>query len=272
MGPLDDILGDALAHEGEREFAAPDVTVEADDVEAVAGLHRRRGHLVRREAEQSLLELGCSVAPGELAKVTAGSSRRTIGVRGRQVGKAAGLAREHCEDYLGTVARSGEGFGLVAAGGDEDVGGLVEVGGTEAAAVVVVVAPAGILIRFRHSDLVRDQAADQRLLIGLAAPVTVGLRLGLQVLPARLLQQELAYGERTGGLLPGAYRGGLGMMLHLAGDGVVRDDYTVDADCGALHFSQHRLEGAGHRRHSAGSADRRTGSGRATGRLERTTW
>src|SRR6185312_9191658 len=87
MRPLNDILGDALPHEGKWELAALDVPVEADDVEAIAGLHRRLGHLARREADQRLLELRRGVAPGELAKVTAGSSGGTIGVRGRQVGK-----------------------------------------------------------------------------------------------------------------------------------------------------------------------------------------
>src|SRR5688572_27969364 len=95
MRALDEILGDALPHEGEREFATLDMPVEADDVEAVAGLHRRFGHLAWSEADQRLLELGCGVAPGELAQVASGSSGGAIGMRRRQVGKAAGLACEH---------------------------------------------------------------------------------------------------------------------------------------------------------------------------------
>ena len=131
-------------------------------------------------------------------------------MRGRQVGKAAGLAREHREHCLGTVARSGERLGLVATRGDQDMGGLEEIGRTEAAEVVLVVAPAGDPRRVPAS---RPRARSGR---GSAPPrrsrcaLPRQSGLGLEVAAARLLQQQLADGERARGAVHAAIGVGAG--------------------------------------------------------------
>src|SRR5262245_2141877 len=72
MRALGQVFGDALAHQGKGQLAARDHPIEADDVEAIAGLYGRRGQFTRREVELRVFELGRGVALGELTEAAAG--------------------------------------------------------------------------------------------------------------------------------------------------------------------------------------------------------
>ena len=106
---LGQVVGDALVHHGEGQLAPRDRPIEADDVEAIAGLHGRRGRLTRCQAQQRLLKLGRGVAPGELTEAAAARLRGTGRVEGGQLGKARGIRLELSQQLLGARARGGEG-------------------------------------------------------------------------------------------------------------------------------------------------------------------
>ena len=74
--------------------------------------------------------------------------------------------------------------GSLRGAGDQDVGGLVEVGRAEALAVLLVEAPAGGLVRLRRDDLALDQGAHRRLFVGLAAAFRIAS--GSASMPSRV--------------------------------------------------------------------------------------
>ena len=128
-------------------------------------------------------------------------------MRLRQLGKPLRLALQVRVDGSGALARRRERRRIVAPRGDQDVGSLVEVGGAEARAVALVVAPTSVFVRLPASSLARSmKAADQRLLVRLAPALGIGQRIGAQAATARLLQQQLAHRQRAGGGPPGVDR------------------------------------------------------------------
>ena len=143
------------------------------------------------------------------------------------------------------------GLFVVRISGDQDVRRLDNVGGAEAAQVVVVITPAALLVRRVLGRRLRDEGADQRVLVGFAASFGIRLRLRRQAEPPRLLQQQFANCQRPRGLGEGRRRRLRRMVLRLDGDHVMRQDDAVDADLLARRQEFRALDGAGaHGRHS----------------------
>ena len=171
------VVGDAFGDQLVRQQPAVVLAVEPDDVEAVAGRDRRLAQLPGRERDQRLLEFRRGLPGRDLAEIAALRRRRTARVRLRQFGKALRMLVQLGQHRGGIVARARVAPRIGGPRREQDVRGLIDVGRAEPRLVVLVIAAAGFVVRLRHRDLVFDQAADQRFLVGLAAAVAVADRL-----------------------------------------------------------------------------------------------
>ena len=97
-------------------------------------------------------------------------------------------------------------------------------------AVHLVVAPARRLVGFGRDDLTRDDGADQRLVVGLAAPFRIFMRDGINADAPGLLQQQLADDQRPRRREPSLDRLRSRVILRLPRDGRAGDHDAVDAD------------------------------------------
>ena len=117
---------------------------------------------------------------------------------------------------------------------------LVDIGRSEARAVLLVIAPAARVVRRRHGHFPLHHRAHKGLVVGLTPSCLVADGLGRQTKMLCPLQQQFPDDQRPRGLLPGGDRFFRRMVLHLALNGIARDRDPVDAD--RHGFSRRKLD------------------------------
>ena len=114
---------------------------------AVAGAHDVRTNLASVETPERILELGRSVALGDLAETSALTCRRAIGQRAGEAFEASRCCLDVPENPLGTLDGLGVGGLIILRRFEQNVQRLVEVRAAEPGEVGLVVAAA---IRLRR--------------------------------------------------------------------------------------------------------------------------
>ncbi len=148
----------------------------------------------------------------------------------REFREQCGIGPDRGKDGVGGRARGGPRGRIAARRRDQDMGGLIEVAGAEARAVLLVEPPTCGLIRLGRDDFALDKSAHRRLFRGLEASFGIAQRLGFDAEALGFLQQQFAHHQRPRRGLPGQDRLFRRMVLHLAGDDLARDHRAVDAD------------------------------------------
>ena len=274
MDRLVEVVGDAIAHEVERQLLAVDAPIEAHDVEAVAGLDRlavqARPASCRAAPARTRRRSGL-VRPGRDCRPAAPMGSRSARPPRRQSPAAAAAARRSTSPRSAAPSRgprrrrARRRIRMCATSNRS--------GERKRRRLAVVVAPAGGLVGVRHDDLALEQGAQARLLRRLAC----GPRRRRSARPrsprrSASCDQKLADGERARRQLPRHVGIGRLVMLRLARDRGTRDGHAVDADrdrAGEAAAGGTRRGGRLRGVHGVHSAGWRVG---AAGRRVRTTW
>ena len=144
--PVDQVVGDSIPDLLEGQLAPLDPAIEPDDVMAKARSDGLRGDLAGRHRAERRVELRSRIARGELAQIATDGLRGACRMRAGQFGEPLGRVAQSGRHRLRLSARSSVCGTVARARRDQDVRGLVEIGGTEALQVVLVVAPASGLV------------------------------------------------------------------------------------------------------------------------------
>ncbi len=165
----------------------------------------------------------------------------------RKAREEGGIGAQLREDRLGALAQDVTGVAPLLALSDEDMRHREERRGGEALAVVLVIAAKFRLLRDRHQDLAFEQAAHPRFLVGLAGVLRHPQGRGVDLQPARFLQQKLAHTPAPGGGLPGLDGLGCGMVLGFPCDRLAGDHHAIHAHGARLDgdLRLHRAAGGG---------------------------
>ncbi|ENN85253.1 hypothetical protein RHSP_54667 [Rhizobium freirei PRF 81] len=224
-----EIFGDLRSDCFERQERTLDLANEANEMNPIAAFDGRR-YLADGKLNQCGFEFRCRISQADLPEAATDLAGGTVGTVSGQFGKALRLAFQSASKGGHSLARLGEGVGILPPRCNQDMIHLEKRRRHETLAVIVIEATQRLLVCRRRLHFPLEERTQQRVFVGFDAPLGIGLWLDEDAQAPRLLQKQMANDERSRCGMPRSTRIVGREILRLGSDVLAGDRHAIDAD------------------------------------------